>query len=333
MAKKAKMRPEMRPKLKEQPQEPKELVARAAQLVHSSPREARSVAAHAASAGVNDPPVVDALGHVFLELGEDEEAAKHFLLCEGLDPLGSSSRLLTLAQLAEGGDAAAWYDKALGLIRGEEGEDRNARLCSALCALAELYMTDLCMLPSAEAKCEAALLEAMTVDPGHMETLQTFASMRISQQRTGDARNLVRLAVETWLSMGPSGELPAFDLRLNQAKLCMETDLYEEACRVLERLVEEEDSDMEVLYLLGLVLYEIGEEKPERRRAAWHQAGGYLDDHAELYSQMQEHDEEGECVRRHVEEMQKAIAATEVDMMGTDSDSNELEDYAWEDEE
>lgn len=46
-------------------------------------------------------------------------------------------------------------------------------------------------------------------------------------------------------------QIPPFDARLQLAKNCMEVELYEPAVTLLDRLLEEDDSNMEVWYLAG----------------------------------------------------------------------------------
>mmetsp|Transcript_1532 Transcript_1532/g.2164 ORF Transcript_1532/g.2164 Transcript_1532/m.2164 type:complete len:430 (+) Transcript_1532:122-1411(+) len=64
-------------------------------------------------------------------------------------------------------------------------QDLSRKLCLAYCAVAELYLTDLCYDEDAEGKCEAVLEKAMQIKDTDgeplVDALQTMASLRLSQ--------------------------------------------------------------------------------------------------------------------------------------------------------
>jgi len=59
------------------------------------------------------------------------------------------------------------------------------------------------MEPNAESSCEAFVTEALLLGPDNSETLQTLASIRISQLRIEDAKAALERSVQLWLHLEP----------------------------------------------------------------------------------------------------------------------------------
>ena len=94
------------------------------------------------------------------------------------------------------------HDELGSLDRQFLAETRR-QLCAAYCSIAELYLTDLCDEPDAEASCEAVLTLALALDdvssndivtsddshtvPPLPDALQTMANFRLSQSRVPEA--------------------------------------------------------------------------------------------------------------------------------------------------
>lgn len=130
----------------------------------SSAQEALDLAAGNASAQLQ---AVNLLGEINVELGEIETAREYFLRAIELDPNGSipeaegggAEKFLWLAQLSEQGgvDSVQWFEKGVSSLRQTlhslEGKtspeevatiaEKKPKLANALCAVAEIYMTDL----------------------------------------------------------------------------------------------------------------------------------------------------------------------------------------------
>lgn len=110
---------------------------------------------------------VNLLGEINVELGEIETARECFLHAVELDPNGSipetegggAEKFLWLAQLSEQGgvDSVQWFEKGVSSLRQalqsldgktkpEEvaaAAEKKVKMANALCAVAEIYMTDL----------------------------------------------------------------------------------------------------------------------------------------------------------------------------------------------
>lgn len=123
------------------------------------------------------------------------------------------------------------------------------------------------MEPDAEERCEKYVTEALLVVPTSAEALQTLASVRISQQRGDDAVAALQRSFGLWrdLELGADG-IPTYASRINLSKLLIETEQYETALEVLERLQLEDDQLPDLWYLGGWCLFLLGEVEEEGSR-------------------------------------------------------------------
>lgn len=226
-------------------------------------------------------PALNILGEINLELGEEhiEAARTYFTQAATIDPLGAipedqgggPEKFLWLAQLSEEGgeDSVKWFTKGATTLRNqiaalqtsnaqhaEEIAERRDRLASALCGIAEVYMTDLSFDDEeAETRCNEVMAEALALTPDNPETLQTLASVRISQAKRDEARTYLTKSLGLWKDLHPMDErVPPFPTRISLARLLMEAEMEEESIEVLERLIQEDDHSVEAWYLGGLCL-------------------------------------------------------------------------------
>jgi tetratricopeptide (TPR) repeat protein len=232
------------------------------------------------------------LGEIHVELGEVDAAREYFLAAVTIDEDGEvdeevgggPEKFLWLAQLSEEGgrDSVMWFERGASTLRTQiQGllesasksgkaeallekllEEKRRKLATALCGIVEVYMTDLSWEEDAEQRCEVLVTEATMVAPGFAEPWQTLASVRISQLRIEDARAALKRSLELWKDLPPEDEsVPDFPTRVSLARLLMEAEMEEDAIEVLERLVSEDDSSVEIWYLGGWGLYIMGEKQ------------------------------------------------------------------------
>ncbi|BGP12618.1 hypothetical protein JCM10213v2_000535 [Rhodosporidiobolus nylandii] len=260
---------------------------------------------------------LEILGTVELELNEVDEAREHFLatiqLASAL-PDPSPAPHLYLAQLSHTpqeslqhfGNAlqifqaklAAMEQAKLGTNGGagstdemeDEGEVRRSA-SRALVGMTELYLTDLCFEPDAEQNCEKYLQQAAELDPSDPETL---ASVRLSQQREEDAKQVLKQGWELWRNLDNDSPLyPPFPSRLTCAKLFLELGEQVPALEILNRLENEDDEDPEVWYLSGWAWWQLGEvrgakekkdgeEEEESKEECWSEAKLCLENYLKL---------------------------------------------------
>ncbi|KAF3762311.1 hypothetical protein M406DRAFT_263436 [Cryphonectria parasitica EP155] len=237
------------------------------------------------------------LGEIHIELGEIDDARALFLKAAGLDAEGALAEDLGggpdkfnwLAQLSEegGADSVRWYEKAAACLRtqiqalteaaGEargkgsahgaleeeleaRADEKKRKLAETLCAVAEVYMTDLSWEEDAEARCETLVTEATMLAPELPDAWQTVANVRVSQSRRDDAVAALERSLSLWSDLDPEDpRVPPFPSRVALARLLMECELEGKAVDVCERLVLEDDTSVEAWYLGGLAHFTLGE--------------------------------------------------------------------------
>ncbi|KAK4058104.1 hypothetical protein OIO90_000843 [Microbotryomycetes sp. JL221] len=232
------------------------------------------------------------LGTIELELNELDDARTHFL--ESIKhastlPDPSPAPHLYLAQLSTPEESLTHFANALTILQAklvaieqskqqaqnqnaevvgdtqeEEEEEQELRRSAsrALVGMTELYLTDLCFDPDAEANCEKHLSLAAQLDPTDPEVYQTLASVRLSQQRPIEAKDAAIKGWSLWRDLGP--EDPAFppaSARLTLAKILIELELYESALEILNVLEQEDDEDQEMWYLSGWAWNLLGQQR------------------------------------------------------------------------
>jgi len=234
-------------------------------------------------------PALNLLGEISVELGDIEKAIEYFTLAVSADPEGAipddqgggAEKFLWLAQLSEegGADSVAWFEKGITVLRAqiaalqnasniqnEEAEvlveEKRLKIANALCAVTEIYMTDLSWEADAEARCEALVTEAMMFAPESPEVLQTVASVRLSQMKVEDAQSALKRSISLWQDLDPEDEdVPDFATRVSLSRLLMEAELEEEAMEVLQRLKLEDDQSVEACYLGGWCLHLLADKR------------------------------------------------------------------------
>jgi tetratricopeptide (TPR) repeat protein len=310
-------------------------------------------------------PVLNLLGEIHVELGDIETARNYFLQAAAIDEDGAlgedvgggAEKFLWLAQLSEDGgqDSVDWFEKGAMSLRiyiqalldrkklDAEAqamlEEKRRKLSVALCGVVEVYMTDLSWEEDAEQKCEALVTEATMVAPGFAEPWQTLANVRISQSRLEDARAALKRSLDLWKDLPPENTVvPDFPTRVSLARLLMEADMDSEAIEVLERLVGEQDSSVEVWYLGGWGLYIMGEKQKsgdakvengdgdgESWKVSWISSRQWLSHSLRLFEQ-----QEYEDVRlgEHAKELLSTMSAE----LGGETANEEEEEEEWEDD-
>ena len=212
----------------------------------------------------NDYSIANQIGSCFLQLNQLKEAEEWLLKSLDLEP-SQFCTLLQLGQLKSGQEAASLYLQGINLgtnMLNSNIDDENLvkevprHISSALCALCELFMTDLCDEADAEANCEEFMKEALRLDPENPEVYQTLASVRISQCNNKEALKMLEKGMDLWYQpLASDAELvidsnwPLYNSRLALAKLFIEVESFDRALCIIETLEAENDEDPEVWYL------------------------------------------------------------------------------------
>lgn len=226
-----------------------------------------------------------------------------------------------IGQLSSDADALKSYSTGIDHLTSLLGLQEHARtsdlsntkqetkrqLAIAYCAVAELYLTDLCFEENAESACESVLNQALGLDDKCPDTLQALCSLRLSQRRGKEAAPII-LQVFGTMQVGCSAlsslvglredgnnntgatellelqevqDLPGFEFRCQTAKLLLEcaAALTEEkeqqgqcakaAIDVLGSLLAENDEVVEIWILVGDA-FAIGEANDEQKELCCH---------------------------------------------------------------
>ncbi|KAF2019110.1 TPR-like protein [Aaosphaeria arxii CBS 175.79] len=281
-------------------------------------------------------PALNLLGEIYVELGDPEAAREAFLVAVALDGDGASDgaeKFLWLAQLNEegGAESVRWFEKGVEVLKREVGElegraaakkagevadaleEKKLKIANAMCGIAEVYMTDLSWEDEAEARCEAAVTEALFVAPESAEPLQTLASIRISQSRIDDAKAALKRSMELWKELDPNDpRIPDYPTRISLSRLLLESEMEDEAIEVLERLVQENDSSVEAWYLGGWCLYLLADKQKaggqgETATALQRASRDWLENCLKLYTLLEYEDDR---LREHAQELLKGLDET-----------------------
>lgn len=191
-------------------------------------------------------------------------------------------------------------------------------------------LTDCRWEEDAEARCEALITEALLVHPNNPESLQTLASVRISQLKHDEARNALKMSMELWKDLKPEDpKVPDFPVRISLARLLMEADLEEEALDVLERLILEDDSSVEAWYLGGWCLRLMADKKKEAEdeetiKALLKSSRQWLTNSLRLYQLL---DYEDERLKEHAVELVESLNK----ILGPPVEGEDEAEEEWED--
>lgn len=354
---------------------PQSLLTRATELLHTSqPDEAVALGERALATLQNSSktgslatlPALTLLGGAYLELGDIATARNYFARAINVDPEGSASddvgggaeKFLWLAQLCEEGgkESVDWYERGITILRRQLQElenndlskntqlvgDVRDKLAKALCGIAEVYMTDLSWEEDAESKCEAVVTEALLVSPNSPEPLQTLASIRISQTRIEDAKAALRRSIELWKDLPPEdAKVPDFPTRISLARLLLEAEMEENALKVLERLISDDDQSVEAWYLGGWALYLLGQKAKGKSKgqddaedgpeweAMWRSSREWLEHSLQLCSVLEYEDDR---LRDHAQELVAELSQVVEVQPAEENDGEALDEEEWVDD-
>jgi tetratricopeptide (TPR) repeat protein len=233
---------------------------------------------------------------VLLEIGDVDAAKDIFLSLIPPHPEAPSppppSAYLYLAQLTDDDShaALAHYQSAIDLLQtqlkgksistgntskdDDDDDEIKGNIVRAYLGMIEIWMdpeSDLCVDPAASSTCDALLSHALQIDPYNLETLQTLASVRLSQEKSDEALRALRTfpppPVQDDDDDAAAGGaatvanarshalllLEAFPIqtRVARAKLLLECDAYSDALSLLEGILATDDANIEGWYLMG----------------------------------------------------------------------------------
>ncbi|KAF0697732.1 Aste57867_11618 [Aphanomyces stellatus] len=237
-----------------------QLLERAESLVDEcQPELAIKFFQKAAALEPNNSEIFDAIGELATEIRDPETALQAFMRSMEIAPKHNPGKWLYAAQLVQGETSEqyalqgiAYMNETLAHVPAHLDESKllKKQICDAYCSLGELYMTDLCDLDNAESKCEQYLQEALKYDLGLPEATQAMANFRLVQQRKDEAVEFLDETVKR-LNACDESTMPSLDFRIFTGKLLVEVEKYEQAAYVLEGVMQEDDENAELWFLVG----------------------------------------------------------------------------------
>lgn len=240
---------------------------------------------------------LETMASVQMEMGNNESAKNIYQKIVNLKPDEGFSKYMCLAQLSSELEAVNYYKKGIELMiveyeklqneqsdkpgtsRDFEENDEDDVQCvtkgdisTAYGSIAEIYLTDLCMVENAENLCKSYLDKSLEYDSSNPETLQLLSSYWLSKDDLEQAKKYIIESVDSWLPKyieasendlltDPTQVVPlTYDSRINTTRILTEVEEYDKALTVLEQLVEEDDEVVVIWYMLGWVNYCKGDE-------------------------------------------------------------------------
>ncbi|CAH2282397.1 probable assembly chaperone of rpl4 [Pelobates cultripes] len=220
----------------------------------------------------------------------------------------------------------------------DEMEVTAKDIATAFCSVAEIYLTDLCMVEGAGDKCKETILKALEYEPTNAEALQLMASYLFSMEQIQEGKVYLLKSVEQWLpsihkeagdSLGQDAlnaelsetVLPAYESRITTAKLLIEAEEYEVASEILEVLLEEDDEVIQVWYLLGWVCY-LQAKAPDEEDTFKDSAKTYLRKAKKLYNKLKCDDSQ---LLEHVEQILSELGGGDEELEDSDAEKDILE--------
>ncbi|KAF8819653.1 tetratricopeptide repeat-containing protein [Cardiosporidium cionae] len=203
-----------------------------------------------------NPDILAAYGEFHCEAGDAIRAVELLQKSIDVEPNKNAARYFYLGQLQSGKDACPTFKKGIQIIHAEiknETTDLDfakKQLSSAYCALAELYMTDLCDESNAEEECikyfEAALKEnENSVEAHHCKALynKVIGDLDVALEEAKKCLALLK-SIER-------GSIPSIEIRTNLSRTLIDLNETTSAISLLESCLAEDEEDMQVWYVLS----------------------------------------------------------------------------------
>ncbi|XBW36270.1 hypothetical protein QEN19_001862 [Hanseniaspora menglaensis] len=195
---------------------------------------------------------------------DDETFYKVLTSLMQLDPESKSSsneKFFIFGQLLGGESGINSYEHGISnlAVKTNVTEEDKQKMISGYLAMCEIYMTDLCMLPEAESKCEFFLSECVKINENDASLWLQYGSFKISQQRFNEA---LECFTKSWVyftkkvnSNEESDSLNDLQFCYNLIKFLMELGQLDFTLEILNESKKYEDDNIEGLYLEGFLNY------------------------------------------------------------------------------
>lgn len=267
----------------------------------------------------NDTNIMDALADVCMQLGDLEKAFGLLQQSTAQAPSENPFKWMFLAQLQNETESVESYQTGIHYLKEilNVTEDSTAKeltlqqIAKAYCSIAEIYLTDLCYEDDAETRCEAAINDSLLTLPENLDGLQAQTSLRISQNRKTEASVIIEKVADRIIANRTamhskaivselletettceSKENPEIDFCSATAKLLIECSsenqqLGNKAIDLLVSLLEEDDENLEIWYLIGVASLNCVPIDLESARFHLEQAKDMMDKYKESMNDME----------------------------------------------
>ena len=222
-----------------------------------------------------DAETMEELGALLAETGQSQLAEAAFRHAIAIAPEVGHEKYMALGQLlvSEGNveHGAASLRKGVDILRAlaqssktGKAADVSAELSVALCSLAEAVLhahafeddaPDAQAMQRADGEVQALLEEAAATDTSNPEPWQALASLRLTQGDSAAARTCIAECMKRRsppASISEEDVYNSFESHFACAKLLVEVGELADATALLERLVEVDDGEADVWYVLGV---------------------------------------------------------------------------------
>ncbi|XP_014780309.1 uncharacterized protein LOC106876323 [Octopus bimaculoides] len=280
---------------------------------------------------------LETAGHVLMELKQHDAGKQFFLKAVEFQPDLGHAKYMYLGQTEQGESSVRYFLKGIEVMLKEkelnnelskaaEGSTTPAEveyyaserdISSAYCAIAEIYMTDLCLEEGAADKCQENVEKAVAADPQNPEAYQLKAQFLMNIEKIEEAKEMIEKSVSLWLPQLQENDddipenMPgvSYDTRIVTSKILIELELYETANEVLFTLLDETDEDPHVWYLMGYAaLLESSKRKGDEAEDCLTNAREYLQSALKTYHKVEFDDAE---MLKHIQEMIEKVGPGE----------------------
>ncbi|GAB1598035.1 probable assembly chaperone of rpl4 [Argonauta hians] len=279
---------------------------------------------------------LETAGHVLMELKQHDAGKQFFLKAVEFQPDIGHAKYMYLGQTEHGESSVQYFLKGIEVMLKEK--ELNSELAksadgstsseveycaterdisSAYCAIAEIYMTDLCLDEGAADKCQENVEKAVAADPMNPEAYQLKAQFLMNIEKIEEAKQMIEKSVSLWLPQLQENDddvpenMPgvSYDTRIVTSKILIELELYETASEVLFTLLDETDEDPHVWYLMGYAaLLESAKHKGDDAEDCLTNAREYLQNALKTYQKVDFDDPE---MLKHIQEMIEKVGPGE----------------------
>lgn len=211
--------------------------------------------------------LLDLLGQAYLESGDASKALEAFATSVKKAPDSHFMKWMYLGQLQEGLDSINCFQKGVEIMSrmreqcAKLGDQKEAvelgrQMSTAMCSMAEIYVTDCCDEPNAESETERLLKAAAEADPENPEAYQALGNLRLVQGRKEEAGVCLGKCLKLMEDEAVLENM-SYAFKGLVAKMCVELQHWSEGSDLLETMLQEDDCFAETWYLAGSCYYHL----------------------------------------------------------------------------